>query len=126
MILVSCLDTKFCLQIRNTTRFDVDENWLQCLASRGVENKNISKFRFVSTQKCFILILFRINFLHEEFHFVLKSKQFGFAMRSKSNREKLGSFRAANMLYRRAALNIPCDHSSSSHEFSTEDDDTDK
>ena len=80
---------------------------------------------FVSFRRkiaCFGFVSLRINFLNEEFCFVLKSKQFCFVMRSKPNREMLDSFRVTNMLYTRATLNSPSDHLPWSHDFSKEDD----
>ena len=76
----------------------VAESFVKILSCRGVQNKR---------------------------YFVSKSKQFHFVMRSKPNRERLGSFRETNTLYSKAALNkqscpLP------SHEFSKKDDDTDE
>ena len=52
-------------------------------------------FRFISKLLGFGFVSFRMNFLSDEFRFV---------MRSKPNRERLVSFRVTNMLYTRAAL----------------------
>ena len=73
-------------------------------------------FRFVSIQKRFVL--FRINFLCEEFYFVLKSMQFRFVVRSKLNRERLDSSHVTNQLYMRAPLRTPSSHLPSAHQFS--------
>ena len=83
--------------------------------ARDVQNKSIS-FRFISTQNC--------NFL--QFEILSKSKQFLFVMRSKPNRERLGSFNVTNIRYTRAALNIPSGNLPSSQEFLMEDDNSDE
>ena len=88
--------------------------------------RNFISFRFDAKLLWFGLISFQINFLSEEFGFVLKFKQLPLVMRSKSNHETFDSSLVTNMLHTRAALNLPSGHLPASHQYLKEDNDTDE
>ena len=104
--------------------------WITCTNPEQTNHFLVSKMflqsplksRFDTKLLCFRFILFQIYFLKEEFHFVLKFKQFHFVMRSKPKREKLDFSRVTSLLSTRTILNTPGGQLTSSHEFSKEDD----